>query len=150
MAAVGVAQLIPNFDQAPAQAGLDGAQRQTSLFGYFGMSHSLIKVKGENMAGFLRKFLDCCCDVSAFAADERRRLRGGMWQKLGIEKRLKLGLPALLSGKVDSPSTRKHSDESGLARDGWIIPIGRFPEICECFLHDVFNTSVVLHVAAGN
>ena len=114
------------------------------------MSHSLIKVKGENLAGFLRKIFDCRYDVTAFASDERRRLRGGMWQGLGLGKWLKLRTPAFLSGKVDSPSARKHSDESALSRDGWIIPVCRSPEVCESLLNDVFGASVVLYVAAGD
>jgi hypothetical protein len=114
------------------------------------MSHSLIEVKGENLAGFLRKIFDRRYDVTAFASDEKRGLRRGLWQGLSLGKRLKLRAPAFLSGKVDSPSTRKHSDESGLARDGWIVLVCGFPEVCESLLYNVFDASVVLHVTAGD
>ena len=139
MASIEAAQSISDLDQSSPEARLDGAERKPGLLGDFGVGHSLVKVEGENLLGFLRKLFERCADIFAFAGDGGRGFDRSVVEGLAFGKWFKLGTAALFAREVNRPSSGQHADEGAFGRDRRIVALGGFPKVGEGFLNDVFR-----------
>ena len=84
VASVGPGEDVAHFDEAAAEAGLDGAQREAGLDDNLRVGHPLVEVEGENALGVLGQLLERLADVLGFAAEGGGGFDDAVGERFGV------------------------------------------------------------------